>query len=53
MGQTLKGSNSYYLDIEAEIDLAEKKKVELQADRNLTPRAQKLAMKELGMQRLH
>ncbi|XP_042461181.1 probable fatty acyl-CoA reductase 4 [Zingiber officinale] len=52
MGETLRsGSNSCYLDIEAEIDLVEKKKVELQADHNLTPIAQKLAMKELGMQR--
>ncbi|XP_042426111.1 probable fatty acyl-CoA reductase 4 [Zingiber officinale] len=52
MGETLRsGSNSCYLDIEAEIDLVEKKKVELQADHNLTPLAQKLAMKELGMQR--
>ncbi|XP_074560018.1 putative fatty acyl-CoA reductase 4 [Curcuma longa] len=53
MGETLRsGSNSYYeLDIEAEIDLTEKKKAELQSDHNLTPQAQKLAMKELGMQR--
>ncbi|XP_074578397.1 fatty acyl-CoA reductase 3-like isoform X2 [Curcuma longa] len=51
MGETLRGGSSHYLDIEAEIELAERRKMELQADPNVTEAAQKLAMKELGLKR--
>lgn len=54
MGETLRGGGgggSHYLDIEAEIELAERRKMELQADPNVTEAAQKLAMKELGFKR--
>ncbi|RZS06211.1 hypothetical protein BHM03_00036832 [Ensete ventricosum] len=48
MGETLKGDS--YLDIEAELSLADKKKRELRAE-DATEEAEKLAMKELGIKR--
>ncbi|WOK96562.1 hypothetical protein Cni_G05269 [Canna indica] len=50
MGETLKGGG-YYLDVEAEIRLANKKKKELQTDQNVTKLAEKLAMKQFGRNR--
>ncbi|XP_042415574.1 probable fatty acyl-CoA reductase 4 isoform X2 [Zingiber officinale] len=51
MGETLRGGSDHYLDIEAEIELAETRKMELQADPNVTEAAQRQAMKELGLKR--
>ncbi|XP_042410885.1 probable fatty acyl-CoA reductase 4 [Zingiber officinale] len=51
MGETLRGDSDHYLDIEAEIELAETRKMELQADPNVTEAAQRQAMKELGLKR--
>ncbi|THU48431.1 hypothetical protein C4D60_Mb09t26170 [Musa balbisiana] len=48
MGETLTGDS--YLDIEAELSLADKKKRELRAE-DATEEAEKLAMKELGLNR--
>ncbi|RRT44543.1 hypothetical protein B296_00033878, partial [Ensete ventricosum] len=48
MGETLKGDS--YLDIEAELSLADMKKRELRAE-DATEEAEKLAMKELGIKR--
>ncbi|XP_064940893.1 fatty acyl-CoA reductase 1-like [Musa acuminata AAA Group] len=48
MGETLTGDS--YLDIEAELSLADKKKRELRAE-DATEEAEKLAMKELGINR--
>ncbi|RRT63117.1 hypothetical protein B296_00000869, partial [Ensete ventricosum] len=48
MGETLKGDS--YLDIEAELSLADKKKRDLRAE-DATEEAEKLAMKELGIKR--
>ncbi|URE25031.1 fatty acyl-CoA reductase [Musa troglodytarum] len=48
MGETLKGDS--YLDIEAELSLADEKKRELRAE-DAPEEAEKLAMKELGIRR--
>ena len=48
MGETLKEDS--YLDIEAELSLADKKKRDLRAE-DATEEAEKLAMKELGINR--
>ncbi|RWW64946.1 hypothetical protein BHE74_00027774 [Ensete ventricosum] len=48
MGETLMGDS--YLDIEAELSLADKKKRDLRAE-DATEEAEKLAMKELGIKR--